>query len=79
MDAGAAGDLFGRYDLGVRPGGGYLRITALDDETGQPSPARALISAVSPTRQLRFDIGQNGMHVNGEFGIPIAPGVVDPE
>ncbi len=57
--------------------GGFLRIVALDDETGLPLPARALIQAVPPTPAIPFDVSpKTGMSVNGNFGVRLAPGVL---
>ena len=56
---------------------GALRITVLDDRNAQPAPARAIITAVAPTPAIRFDIDRvTHVHVNGERGIGLAPGVV---
>jgi hypothetical protein len=57
-------------------GSGYLRITALDDETGLPIPARVIISPVLTTPVTPFDVGSDGRSVDGEYGVSLGPGVI---
>jgi hypothetical protein len=58
-------------------GPGRLRVIALDDETGLPMPARAVITAVPPTTPVRFDYDPTtGVCLNGTDGANIAPAVI---
>jgi hypothetical protein len=66
----------GGQDLGPGQGSGLLRVSALDDETGQPMPARVIVTAVGPTPAVRFDYNLQGKIVNGDFGVGLAPGVI---
>src|SRR5689334_17022411 len=54
-------------DLGPH---GALRLVVLDDETGLPVPARAIITAVQPTPPVGFDPSP------GAIGAPLSPGVI---
>jgi hypothetical protein len=54
-------------DLGPH---GALRLVVLDDETGLPLPARAIVTAVEPTAPVSFD------DTPGSIGIPLSPGVI---
>ena len=47
-----------------------LRIIAVDDETGLPIPARAIITSVAPTPAVSFD------NTPGGTGVGLAPGVL---
>ncbi len=66
----------GAPDLPPLAGAGTLRVIALDDETGQPMPARVVVTATGATRPHLFDLGGDGMSVAGAVGVTLGPGVI---
>src|SRR5579871_3797375 len=64
-------------------GGGFLRVVAVDDESGLPLPARALVTAVPPTPAVEFDLDPRtgkcptpAQFGCGRVGVRLGPGVV---
>jgi hypothetical protein len=65
---------FSLHDLGGP--GAWLRVVAVDELSGQPLPARVVVTAVPPTPDPQLDVNAQGKPVMGEYGLPIAPGVL---